>query len=84
MRDYKVVQTLGIAVRTQRKRLGLTQQDLAEYAGVGVVFVIAIEKGKSSLRLDKLLDVLSILGLQLRIEVGKLGLSVEPKLGADK
>jgi len=61
---------LGTAVRTRRRKLGLTQQGLADLCAVGVVFVYELEKGKSTVRLNKLLDVLEALGLQLVVREG--------------
>jgi y4mF family transcriptional regulator len=72
---------LGAAVRERRKALRLTQETLSQLAGCGVVFVYALERGtKSGLRLDKVLDVLSILGLQLTVESGKAKLRVHESL----
>lgn len=63
-------------LRSRRKELGLTQQALADLAGVGVVLVIELEKGKSTVRLDRLLAVLHALGLRLSLERGAGGLVV--------
>src|SRR5687768_2653220 len=52
---------LGRAVRLHRRALGLTQEEMARYAGCGDAFVYALEKGKPTVRLDKLLDVLEVL-----------------------
>ncbi len=54
----------GAKVRTRRKALKLTQRDLALLAGCHFVFVNELEKGKHTLRIDKVLDVLSAIGLQ--------------------
>ncbi|RAX43892.1 transcriptional regulator [Arthrobacter sp. AQ5-06] len=54
-------------VRTRRAALGLTQQDLADMAGVSERFVRFVEQGKPSVQLDSLLAVLDTLGLELRI-----------------
>jgi HTH-type transcriptional regulator/antitoxin HipB len=62
---------LGKAVRARRKSLRLTQHDLSALAGCGPVFLYDLEIGKPTLRLDKVIDVLAILGLQLSVEVGK-------------
>lgn len=51
-------------VRGRRKQLGLTQQDLADLAGASDRFVRDFENGKPSVRLDKVLDVLNVLGLE--------------------
>jgi y4mF family transcriptional regulator len=42
--------------------LGLTQRDLADRAGVGVRFIRDLEQGKSTLRLDKVNQVLALFG----------------------
>lgn len=52
---------LGKAARTRRIELGLRQQDLAALAGVSERLIREIEKGKPSLRLDTLLQVLDVL-----------------------
>ena len=62
--------TLGSAVRSWRRRLGLTQAVLADLSGVGVAFVYDLERGKSTLRIDKVLGVLAALGLGLTIAPG--------------
>ncbi|MCP3136869.1 helix-turn-helix domain-containing protein [Pyxidicoccus xibeiensis] len=75
------LQALAQAVRTQRKRLGLTQHDVSALAGCGPVFIYDVESGrKPTLRLDKLLDVLNVLGLQLALESGQQRFRVSEKL----
>ncbi|HYP90092.1 MAG TPA: type II toxin-antitoxin system Y4mF family antitoxin [Polyangiaceae bacterium] len=64
-RQATAAKRIALVVRQRRKRLGVTQQALAQMAGCGLVFVYNIEHGKPSLRLDKLLDVLDVLGLEL-------------------
>ena len=49
-------------VKDRRKKLGLTQQDLANRAGVGLRFVRELEQGKNTLRLDKVNQVLALFG----------------------
>lgn len=52
-------------IRNQRKQYGLTQETLAERAGVGLHFVRDIEQGKKSLRMDKVNQVLQLFGAEL-------------------
>ncbi len=54
--------SLGTAVQAARKQLGLTQPQLALAAGVGVRFVVELEAGKPTVRLEKVLNVLHALG----------------------
>lgn len=49
-------------VKSRRDQLGLTQQELAKRAGVGIRFVRDLEQGKESLRLDKVNQVLVLFG----------------------
>lgn len=51
-----------------RTRLGLTQAQLALAAGVGVRFVLELEAGKPTVRLDSVLKVLHALGGTLAVE----------------
>ena len=67
---------LAFAVRARRRALRLTQAQLARLAGCGTAFLYDVESGKPSLRLDKLLDVLATLGLQLVVTPGKGRLSL--------
>ena len=52
-------------VKNRRKALGLTQEDLAKKAGVGLRFVRDLEQGKINLRMDKVNQVLSLFGHEL-------------------
>ncbi len=56
---------LGQLVRKTRKAQGLTQLDVAGLAGLSNRFVIDLERGKETLQLQKVLDVLALLGLEL-------------------
>ena len=57
--------TLSQHIKNLRRQENLTQQDLADRAGVGIHFVRDLEQGKSSLRMDKVNDVLKLFGEQL-------------------
>jgi y4mF family transcriptional regulator len=57
-------------VRARRKELSLRQDELADLAGVSERFVYALERGKRSVQLDKVLAVLSALGLHLELRRG--------------
>lgn len=61
---------LARAVRLRRVSLGLRQDELADLAGVSERFVYAVEKGKASVQLDKLVAVLAALGLHLEVHRG--------------
>ncbi len=62
---------LGAAVRTRRRALRLTQLELSSLAHCGPAFLHQLEHGKPTLQLDKVIDVLHVLGLQLTVESGQ-------------
>lgn len=57
--------TLTEFVKDKRKSAGLTQPALALKAGVGLRFIRDLEQGKTSLRMDKVNQVLQLFGHQL-------------------
>ena len=61
---------LAHTVRERREDLGLCQVELAVLAGCSERFVHTVEKGKPTLRLDKVLDILEVLGLDLELTPG--------------
>lgn len=58
---------LGEVLRAARKHLGLTQPQLALAAGVGVRFIVDLEAGKPTLRLENVLRVIDALGVTLQL-----------------
>jgi len=67
-------QSFGTVLRASRKRLGLTQADLALAAGVGLRFIVELEAGKPTVRLEQVLRVVDALGGSLTLT----GLDTEP------
>jgi y4mF family transcriptional regulator len=61
-----------------REELGLRQSELADLAGCPERFIHTVEHGKSSLRMDKVLDVLEVLGLDLLVGSGRGRVGVVP------
>ena len=61
---------VGAAVRARRRRLGLRQGDLASLAGCSVPWLVKLEAGRGTVRLDKVVDVLEALGLHLEVKAG--------------
>lgn len=56
---------LGAVVRQQRKKLALKQLDIAGLGNTGNRFVVELEQGKPTLQLQKVLDVIDLLGLEV-------------------
>ena len=57
------------SVRRTRKEQGISQTVLAQLSNVGLRFLCEVEHGKSTVRFDKLLSVLTSLGITLRLEM---------------
>ena len=56
---------LGKTIRQKRKSDGLTLEEAAAVCGVSYAFLSALENGKETVRLNKVLQVLACLGIEL-------------------
>ncbi len=61
----KEINTLSSFLKDRRKKLRLTQPQLAQKAGVGLRFIRDLEQGKDTLRMDKVNQVLKLFGQEL-------------------
>jgi y4mF family transcriptional regulator len=61
------VKEIGQMIRESRKRLGVTQKDLALTSGTGLRFIIELEKGKETCQIGKVLTVLQTLGIGITL-----------------
>jgi y4mF family transcriptional regulator len=61
----KTTLSLSDFLKEKRKKLKMTQYQLAEKAGVGLRFVRDLEQGKTTLRMDKVNQVLRLFGQEL-------------------
>lgn len=61
----QIPMTLSGFIKNKRSQLNLTQQQLAEKAGVGLRFIRDLEQGKTTLRMDKVNQVLKLFGQEL-------------------
>ncbi|MCK6605280.1 MAG: helix-turn-helix domain-containing protein [Ignavibacteriaceae bacterium] len=59
----------GEIIQKRRMFLKLTQQQLAEYAGISLRSLKSIESGSGNPTIQQLTKVLEILGMRLNIEV---------------
>ncbi|GAB3336231.1 helix-turn-helix transcriptional regulator [Chromohalobacter beijerinckii] len=59
---------LGKLVRQARAEQSLLQIDLAGLAGTGNRFIVDLERGKPTLQLQKVLDVLDLMGLEVIVQ----------------
>src|SRR3546814_12450905 len=58
---------IGQIVRDERKELGLRQDELAAASGVGLRFIVDLERGKATAQIGKVITVLAALGCELQI-----------------
>jgi len=61
------IDEIGHIIRTERKKQGLRQSELAAAAGVGLRFLIELERGKKTAQIGKARDVLLALGCEISI-----------------
>ncbi|MBO7256619.1 MAG: helix-turn-helix transcriptional regulator [Bacteroidales bacterium] len=60
--NYKVI-------KERRTILGLTQQDLSDYAGLSVRFIKSVEAGKGNPSIASLAKIADVLGLEIVLKV---------------
>ena len=58
---------IGKIVAVERKRQGLSQTQLAGFCDVGITFISNLENGKGTAEIDKVLNVVLMLGLDISI-----------------
>lgn len=56
---------IGKYIKEERKRAGLTQEEFAMRAGLGIRFVRELEQGKETVRLDKVNQALAMFGMEV-------------------
>lgn len=61
------METIRQFIKLKRKALKLTQEELAFKSGVGLRFMRELEQGKTTLRLDKVNQVLRLFGKQVGV-----------------
>lgn len=62
------ISPISLFVRHRREELGYTQEELAFRAGLSAGFLKAFERGKKTVRLDKVTDLLNYLGASLEVK----------------
>ena len=58
---------IGTIVRDTRKKLRVTQRELALTSGTGLRFLIELEKGKPTCEIGKALTVVQTLGIRITL-----------------
>ena len=60
---------IGEQLKEERRRAGLTQEELAEKIGTKKSFISRVEKGKADIQLSTLVKVFRGLGRQVSIQI---------------
>ena len=55
---------IGKYIKEKRKEAGLTQEEFAIRSGLGLRFVHELERGKATVRLDKVNQALAMFGME--------------------
>ncbi|MGD9601372.1 MAG: helix-turn-helix transcriptional regulator [Gammaproteobacteria bacterium] len=61
------IDAIGRRVRSERKQLGLRQDEFASLVGIGTRFLSELENGKPTLEIGRVLRVLDALGLEVQV-----------------
>ena len=62
-----ILKNIGAAIRTRRKRLGMTQQDVAEIAGMQRQTISRVEAGNIAVAVATVARVATVVGLDLLV-----------------
>ena len=63
--------SIGTIIKKRRSLLGISQQDLSDYSGVGISTVKDLERGVGNPSLLTLQKMLDVVGLEMSFEVKK-------------
>lgn len=74
--------TIAEFVRENRKKLGYNQKQFSVRVGVGLNFIRDLEQGKTTLRMDKVNEVLAFFGYELTPHL-KVESSGSPSYGSE-
>ena len=58
------MKSIGTFIKEKRKAAGLTQEEFAVRAGLGLRFVRDLEQGKETVRMDKVNQALAMFGMK--------------------
>lgn len=60
---------IGMTIKERRALLGISQQDLSDYSGVGISTVKDLERGVGNPSLETLKKILDVVGLEMVLQV---------------
>ena len=60
---------IGKVIKERRALLGISQQDLSDYSGVGISTVKYLERGVGNPSIETLKKILDVVGLEIILQV---------------
>ena len=60
---------IGKVIKERRALLGISQQDLSDYSGVGISTVKDLERGVGNPSIETLKKILDVVGLEITLQV---------------
>jgi transcriptional regulator with XRE-family HTH domain len=60
---------IGKVIKARRALLGISQQDLSDYSGVGISTVKDLERGVGNPSIETLKKILDVVGLEIILQV---------------
>ena len=60
---------IGTVIKERRTLLGISQQDLSDYSGVGISTVKDLERGVGNPSLQTLRKILDVVGMEMVLQV---------------
>ena len=60
---------IGTVIRERRALLGISQQDLSDYSGVGISTVKDLERGAGNPSMETIMKILDAVGLEMIFQV---------------
>ena len=61
--------SLSEVIKNRRKTLAISQQDLAEMAGIGLATIKDIERGKGNPSMATVSKIMEVLGMEIEFKV---------------
>ncbi len=74
-KQNQLIKQLGKTIKSRRKHLRMSQEELSLLSETSLNFICQLEAGKTTVRLNKLLDVLYALGLEFNVINGSSQIS---------
>ena len=62
---------VGTIIKERRALLGISQQDLSDYSGVGISTIKDLERGVGNPSLETLKKILEVVGLEMIFQVNR-------------